>query len=298
MISDESISRIDLLYNVAKLNDSALSLSDLGVLLSSETTLRELEDAFASSPVLSSRYNLRSGFIFEKGKDSAVAAEVTKRMQALGNVGLGTQIAARLKGKGSVVMAIGGSTSYESVKETDDLDLFCITRADYAWIFLTRALLLLRASRLTSPELAKACLSCVMDQNYADRSFGSEQDPLFARDALNAIVLEGGEEYRRLLLKAEWMSKMFPRLYSSRSAPSEPPETKRNLSRINRVVNLFLFRTVGTYLKTKSMLENRRIAKYASRGRLFETRLGADHCIYESLRYRQMRELYRGLDPK
>jgi hypothetical protein len=296
VLTDESISRIDLLYNVARLNDSVLSLRDLQVLLNSETSLSELEDAFADTPILKSKYNLQSGFVFEKGKDDAIVAlELQKRRKAFGNVALGARLAARLKGKGSVIIAIGGSTSYQSVKESDDLDFFCITHTDSVWIFLTKALLLLRATRLYSSQPSGACLSCVMDQDFAEKLFGNEQDPLFARDALNAIVLEGDKQYRSLLLKADWIARMFPRLYAARSIPIEGAIHRRDSSVIRRVVNLFLFRTVGVYIRMKSMLENRRIARHGNKGRLFVTRVGRDHCIYESMRYRKMREIYRRL---
>jgi len=46
MLSDESITRIDVFYSVAKLNDSALTLSDLSLLLGPEATPAELEQAF------------------------------------------------------------------------------------------------------------------------------------------------------------------------------------------------------------------------------------------------------------
>lgn len=296
MLSDESISRIDLLYSVARFNDSALSLSDLRVLLKSETTEAELEDAFARSPTLSSKYQLRSGFVFEKGKNATVSRELEKRTLAVRNVVLGARLVQRLRGRGSVVIAISGSTSYESARESDDLDLFCVTQGDNAWIFLTKALLLVRASRLTSSQLSRACLSCVMDQNFAEKAFGSEQDPIFARDALNAIVLAGDEEYRALLLRGKWMRRLFPNLYATRTGSPMTPARRGRPSIKNRVANLLLFHTVGRYIQMKSMLENRRVAKYGDRGRLFETRLGHDHCIYESLRYRQMRKIYSRIE--
>jgi hypothetical protein len=295
-LNEESISRIDVLYSVAKLNDSALSLRDLSALLSAETSVTEIEEAFANSPTLRSKYMLHSGYVVEKDRSSAAAAELQKRRQALGNVVMGAQLASRLKGRGALVIAIGGSTSYESVKASDDLDFFCVTGVDNAWIFLTKALLLLRASRLTSHGASKACLSCVMDQRYAEAAFGREQDPLFARDALNALVLEGEGEYTSLLLKADWMRKMFPRLYAVRSGPPSMSADTDRRSVAGRVANRFLFYAVGTYLRIKCMLENRQLRRRrADRGRLFETRIGSDHCIYESTRYRQMREIYKEL---
>jgi len=299
MLSEDSISRIELLYSVARLNDSPLSLGELHTLLASDTSIVELEEAFASLPTLSTRYVLDSGFITEKG-GADWAAEVQKRRRAFrDNVATAERLAVRLGGRGASVIAVGGSTSYESVKESDDLDLFCVTRGDYAWIFLTKALLLLRASRLASGEVSRACLSCVMDQNYAVRAFSSEQDPLFARDALNAMVLKGNKEYAALLRRADWMKKIFPRLYFARSPPAgsgaltvdSPVRTQSGTAR--RVANRFLFYVVGGYLRVKSMLESRRIWRDSGdRGRSFEARIGFDHCIYESLRYREMRAMY------
>jgi hypothetical protein len=135
-----------------------------------------------------------------------------------------------------------------------------------------------------------------MDQSFAEKAFGSEQDPIFARDALNAIVLTGNEEYDALLARASWMRRLFPHLYAARTGSVVTPERHVRPSVKDRVLNLLLFHTVGRYIRMKSMLENRRIAKYNDRGRLFETRLGYDHCIYESLRYRQMRRIYSRID--
>ncbi len=294
MLSEESISRIDVLYSVAKLNDSALSLKDLHVLLRAESTMADLEDAFVVSPTLSSKYQLQSGFVFEREGEPEVGRELIKRTYALQNVGIASELAKQLRRSGSRVIAISGSTAYASARASDDLDFFCIAENDSAWIFLTKALLLLRASRLASNRFSKACLSCVIDMRFAKTLFKREQDALFARDALTAIVIEGGGEYEGLLTDGAWMRGFFPRFYGQRVGPPGPSIAKKP-SVAKRVLNSFLFLTVGRYIAVKSMLQNRRLAGKGDDGRLFVAKTGEDHCIYESLRYRRLREMYRGM---
>lgn len=291
LLSEESISRIDLLYEVAKLNDSALSLGDLLVLLRTENTVADLEEAFSRSPSLRERYQLRSGYVFERGLESAVSSELAKKSRALHNIILAVNLGWQLRRSGGEVVAVSGSTSYESARDSDDLDFFCITESGSAWIFITKALALLRVSGLGHRGGSRVCLSCVMDLDYARRAFGTERDPLFARDALNAIVLEGNAEYTDLLRRARWMQALFPRLYEIRSGPYS--KTRANpISTAKRVLNLFLFQTVGRYIKVKSTLENRRVARFGDKSRQFVAKTGDDHSIYESERYRRMREVY------
>jgi len=296
MLSDESITRIDVFYSVAKLNDSALTLSDLSLLLGPEATPAELEQAFESYPVLNSKYQLKSGFVFEKGSDMQVSAELAKKTLALRNTALASALVRRLRQRSCTVIAVSGSTSYNSVKLSDDLDLFCVTRDDSAWIFLTKALLLLRASRLASARFSSATISCVMDSRFAEEDFGREQDALFARDALNAMAIHGAGEYTQLLRRAGWIAKFFPRLYTERVGPPRVELPRRRQSVLTRIFNQFLFLTVGRYVKVRSLLENRRFARSGAWGRSFVAMLGPDHCIFESLRYKQMRKMYGRMD--
>jgi hypothetical protein len=158
---------------------------------------------------------------------------------------------------------------------------------------MTKALLILRASRVLSKRYSAASVSCVMDLGFAEQDFGKEQDALFARDGLNAIVIEGEGQYNGLLRRATWMSRFFPRLYARRSSSAASEEKRVPSTPLMRLSNLFLFHTVGRYVRIRSMLENRRISKYRVDGRSFVTIMGKDHCIFESLRYRRMRQIYR-----
>ena len=295
MLSDDSIDRIDVLFDVAKLNDAALSLGDLSLLLSSGATPSELEEAFERYPTLKSKYQLRSGFVFERGGDAVVSNELEKRTLATRNITLASSLSSSLRRGSSMVIAVSGSTSYGSVKRSDDLDFFCVTREDSAWIFFTRALLLLRALRLASPKYSSASVSCVMDFRFAEIMFEREQDALFARDGLRAIVLDGSAAYTELLRRAQWMTKYFPQMYANRVGPTGQTIPRDRPSPFVRLLNRFLFATVGRYVRIRSELENRRLARTGNEGRAFVTVLGQDHCIFESSRYRQMRQIYAGM---
>ncbi len=135
-----------------------------------------------------------------------------------------------------------------------------------------------------------------MDEEYAQGEFASSQDALFARDALTTRVLHGIEYYNALLVRCGWMANYFPRLYHSHvdrsghaaSIPSDTPVFKR-------VVNMFLYHTAGAYIRVKSYLLNRKLAKEGKTDSNFLLRIGRDHCIYESFSYMKLRSMYIGL---
>lgn len=133
-----------------------------------------------------------------------------------------------------------------------------------------------------------------MDEGHASEEFGKEQDPLFARDALTARTIHGLEYFQELLTEAPWMKNFYPKLYQSK-VKGETSFSSKNNSRssvIKRVINSYLFHVLGNYIRLKSNLLNRRLTKERRSSSIFTVRLGEDHCIYESVRYRKLRETY------
>ncbi|MDA4131857.1 MAG: hypothetical protein OK454_01850, partial [Thaumarchaeota archaeon] len=136
------------------------------------------------------------------------------------------------------------------------------------------------------------CFSYVIDEERARTEFGEAKDGLFARDALSAHVLAGRDFYRSLLIAGSWMQGYFPRMYARRVVNRDAdgrPATPRAGSAL---LNSFLFYSVGTYVRMKAALLNRQYRRRGETSAVFQSRIGKDHCVYESNRYRRLRRMY------
>ncbi len=197
------------------------------------------------------------------------------------------------------LIAISGSTSYQTVSESDDLDIFCVTRPDCLWVFLAKSLFLARFSRISRWNSPRICFSYAVDQNFAEKEFLTERDALFARDALSAKVVHGQEFYRALLKKSAWISSYFPRFYEGRTNIEHSEQTgdeRATSSTSQRFLNLLLQILVGKYIALKSAMLNRKLSKQGKFSSRFILKIGPDHCVFESTRYRRLRSLYQKQD--
>lgn len=289
-LSEDSVERISLLYGVAKSQGSLISVKELVPLLSERTTEGELIKAITSFPVLNSRFELRAGYVTEKQTNreqvSVLEIEKINRSTALINLRLAGDFMPYLRSNPFKMVSISGSTSYHSASSSKDLDFFCVAPRSRAWLCLTQALMLARAYRFIHPEAPKICFSCVMAEDFANSVFGQVQGPLFARDALETIVIRGKAAYASLLGRAGWMSSLFPTAYDLKIRESDGlNESTHQPSILNRVLNKFLFLTVSGYIKAKSGLLNRRLAGAGKTDDIFRVRASESYLIYESKRY-------------
>ncbi len=296
-ITNESAERISLLYGVAKEHGSLVTVGELLQLLPEAATEDELAKAIASTPSLSSRFELRSGYVTEKSGpaegDLAVAEELRNRRSARENLLWASRFVPHLHSTPFSMVAASGSTSYRSASRSKDLDLFCIAPSGGLWTALTRGLLLARAYGVLHPDSPEICFSCVMDEGFAAALFRREQGPLFARDALETIVLRGGSTYRSLLSEAGWISSLYPNAYWSKvgdASDAHPPA--RRPSALSRVVEGVLCLLVSRYVRAKSRMLNGRLAKSGRFDSVFAVLSGRDHLIYESSRYSRLKLRY------
>lgn len=296
-ISSQTADRILLLVEAAKANGSLITVREMLPLLPEETTEVEVAEAVSSRTALGTRVEIRSGFVTDKGEGNGatdlVSVEVRNRQVALKNLSFARRFSRLLRAESHPLVAVSGSTSYLSSSKSTDIDFFCVAKTGTLWIQLTSFLILARAYRLLRRGTREVCFSCIMDEKYADRVFAETRDPLFARDALQAAVLNGDDYYRGLLGRAVWISTYYPTLYRQKAGsgsqyagnPTSPPTRKV-------VVNRLLFILVGSYLRMKSFLNNKRMAKRNERHRGFRLRAGHDHMFFESTRYQSLRERY------
>jgi hypothetical protein len=302
LVPNSVVAEIKLLSEIAKTNGSLISLGDISVLTHCDLSEEQLESSWLSNPELANAFELHDRYVIERaGSENCaylVQREIRKRAAAKRNTSVAREFA-RLCGDRKIpLIALSGSTSYQSASETDDLDFFVIARSGSLWIFLARALLLARVFRLVRGRVPRICFSYAMDQEFAERAFSTSNDALFARDALTATVLSGSESYAGLLKKSSWISNHFPRLYRRRTSEvgsDEKLETLAKSSGASKFLNNLLWIIVGRYIRAKSNLLNQKFTKSAKPSSLFAVNIGPDHCIFESVRYSNLRTVYEQL---
>ena len=309
VLPDGVLYNMKLFCDVALENDSTVSLRDLIALTSINYSEKQLADSWDSYAVLSSRYRVASGIVLGKTEDFSDEIQVKSRIsaqydRASSNIAYAFQFGSMLKSASSPfkVLSISGSTSYLSVSETDDLDFFCIVKAGAMWPSFVRSLILARAFRASRKYTPWICLSYVSDEEFVRREFFNNQNGLFARDAISTRVIQGEMYFRNLLKENSWMASYFPKLYELRigggTFTNQEFMKRKPADSFERILNLFLYYTAGSYIKLKSYLLNRRFSRDRKFSSLFHLRIGIDHCIYESADYLRLRKLYAGLARK
>lgn len=298
-ISQQDVERIAILCKVAKVNRAMLPLKDVVSLTTLSASEEELEKLWGSNEALNSAFSINSGFIFEKNdsvdpKFKNLVTNLQDNDQAECNFQHASRLTSFIRSPSVRLVAVSGSTAYDSARRDDDVDFFCVTKKNEMWFFMVKTLLLARINRLGHRGEPSVCFSCVMDEGRAMEQFSEAKDPLFARDALTAKPLHGLEYFQGLLTRATWMKNFYPRLYSSKlnGKRVRPINNDSGSSAIRRILNSYLFHVVGRYIRLKSNLLNRRLAKEGKMSSIFAVRMGDDHCIFESVRYRRLREMY------
>lgn len=299
---DDSQRQAVLIYcRIAAVSGALLSVSDLLELLSLDATEEELERSILSDAFLSSKVTVDSGRVLLRRGDSTVKAateEADRRARrAIANAQAG-RVFARLLNKSAVFMGVAGTTSYLSAAEHDDIDFYCITKTDGMWAFMLRAFILSRIFSLVRRSDPPFCFSFVLDERQASREVSQPRGALYARDTLTAMVVSGGSAYHAILENASWMRSYFPTVYARRLKEiggSDHPQPER---RGSRVINLFLFRTVGWYVSLKAWALNRRLTKEGKKDSVFRTTIGPGQLEYASRRYLELGRMYNALEKR
>jgi hypothetical protein len=297
---DESFAKLlSVVLKVAQMHGSSVALSDLVQLLPSDVGTKDIVDAFEILPALSGNYSLKDGLLVPRAGSQSPPDDFLRRVQdSASNISVARWLSQALGSGQALTIAVSGSTSYKAASPRDDLDLFCVTRPHTMWLFLAKALLLTRASRILRRSRVPICLSCVVDEEYAKEIFSKEGGALFARDALVAEVVLGDDQYAALLDSAFWMKRYFPKLYEKRRAPASPPvDQRKKASGWARSFNLLVFATVGSYIRAKAIFHNRVLAMQGKEMSGFRARAGPDHLIYESAKYKKLKAIYDGIRP-
>lgn len=290
---------LGVVLKVAQMHGSPVALSDLVKLLPAGTATKDIEVAFEALPTLPGNYVLKDGILVPRAGDHPLSDDFNRNLQhSIANIEVARWISKALGSGQALTIAVSGSTSYRAASPRDDVDLFCVTRPHTMWFFLAKALLLTRMSRVLRKSNVPICLSCLMEERYATSLFAKDGGALFARDALVAEVVLGHDKYATLLHSAPWMKRYFPKLYSGKSTPSTMnANSKTKSSSWNRCVNLFLFMTLGSYIRAKARFHNHVLAREGKSMSIFHARAGPDHLIYESAKYIRLKEIYDDIRP-
>jgi len=293
------VALVNVVLKVAQMHGSSVPLSDIVQLLPDGTTSEDIADVFEVLPPLPGNYSVKDGLLVPKPDDDFPSNDFNLRLRhSIANTQVVRWLSKVLGNREALIIAVSGSTSYNAASPRDDVDLFCVTRPQTVWLFLAKALLLTRASRVFRKSNVPIDLSCVMDEDYATRVFAKDGGALFARDALVAEVVHGHSQYASLLDSAPWMRRYFPKLYERRSTPMGPQKNARPKARSwEGCVNLFLFMTLGSYVRAKAIFHNHVLAREGKGLSAFRARAGPDHLIYESAKYHRLREIYADIRP-
>ena len=291
---------VNVVVKVAQMHGSAVRLSDLVQLLPDGMTSQDIAEVLEVLPPLPGNYALRDGLLVPRSENELQSNDFNLRLRhSIANTQVARWLTNALGKREALIVAVSGSTSYNAASPRDDIDLFCVTRRHTMWLFLARALLLTRASRVFRKSNVPIDLSCLMDEDYASKVFAMDRGALFARDALVAEVVRGQSQYASLLDSAPWMKRYFPKLYERRSTVTERHKNTRSkkAASLERCVNLFLFTTLGSYIRAKAIFHNHVLAREGKRLSAFRALAGPDHLIYESAKYNRLNEIYEEINP-
>jgi len=290
---------------IAASSGALVSIEDLADLLTVDATEEELEEAISSDESLAPKVYVESGLValLSPGSDRATARKAIeegerRRRRALSNI-QAAKVFSRLFSKGTMFVAVAGTNSYLSALEGDDIDFYCITKTDGMWAFMLKALVLSRVISSVRRSTPPFCFSYVMDKWQAIDEPRSLMTAVHARDTLMAKVITGEPTYHAVLEGSSWMKSVFPSLYERRLRETGPPQERPpSAGKGSRILNLWLFHTVGPYLALKAWVLNRRLAKHGDQDAVFKAWIEPGRLEYASRRYLELGKMYEALEKR
>jgi len=192
------------------------------------------------------------------------------------------------------VIGISGSTAYGGSKSQDDVDFYLVTGRNRLWITLLFAMISARFHRLKSSDSPQFCFNRILEEYECRDAFRSNKDPLFAREALNLRILQGGDYFRELLSSATWMERLFPVLFRQAFGPAmvRTPNVEKANHRVWSIVNGVAFAGLAPYLTIVGMWRNHRLLRAGRVDARFRTITRRGFFAYESKKYDLLRDTY------
>lgn len=297
-LGEDEVTEIISYVRIAEMHGTHLSLAEVLRLTSSDMSEEELATAWLGLRDLGHEYPLYSGRIvsrraLQEAGPTAIDAKLNEgRRRVAANMELARAVWKVFSGDGLRMFAVSGGNSYEFARPKDDIDVFCVTKTDSLWLFVLKHLLISRFYATFRKDIPRLCFSYALDEENARRAFSQPKDRLFARDALNLKVIEGRNFFVSLLNEAKWMEALFPRAYNAAASPTTKPPPRVTHSSWRRLLNMFLFRTVGLYVRMKSILDNAKNKKEGRSRFVNDVTLGEGRVLFESRKYQNLRGMY------
>ena len=291
--------RIRALVEIAAANASTISLNELRVLLPASRfpTDAALERFLSTDERLSIRLSAIGGEVTLRGREDLASErrfqrDLTKERLAKANHFLRNFAK---KFPWIELAGVSGSIAYGGAKPGDDIDFFLVTREGRLWISLLLAMVAARLERLRLRDAPVYCFNRIIERPACERAFRENREPLFAREALNLVVLRGRDLYGRLLASASWMEKHFRELYAARlkAASKLSAGSRAGNHFAGSVLNAGAFLGLGPYLWLMGVARNVRLRKQGRDKECFRTIIKSDFYATESTIYDELREEYR-----
>lgn len=290
-----------LAVNIASQCGQAISMNEIALMLPQPVESTDVQETLQTDSCISKSVSVEDGFAVIKGYEH-LFSERRFREKTSKNLRVTAETFIReLRRRKPCVelMAICGSVAYGSAKDSDDIDLFILSKENRMWFTFFKSLLLARVFNLkaiVSGARADFCLSYMQDKKNFEEEITKHKNPLFAREFLSLHVVDGMSCYLELLEKTRWMSDVFPRLYASRkfnhSKDGICGKDFRQRLQAHNALNLFIYASLGGFLRLKALLRNLKFRKQGKMKDVFEANITMGSCVYTSKRYRELENLY------
>ena len=279
----------------------ALSMREIDLLLPKQLVPANSRTVIQSDPVASKAVSVNDELVVLKGYENLFAERKLRERNAVRDQKAAKDFIDELVGGSPHVklVAVCGSVAYGSAKDTDDIDLFLITKRNRMWLSLLRALVLARAFSLKAALVggkANFCLSYIQDQEQFEEAMQKRRNPLFAREFLSLNVVRGSQYYTSLMRRLGWIRKIFPRLYTLKLGKQTKVQLNSPKNELLPIaldtLNLSIFSLLKIYLSFKAYLRNLKYLKQKKSKDVFEAVISKGSCIYTSRRYRELENMY------
>jgi hypothetical protein len=285
-LNEREVQRIMLIYELISSSQKSVSIEEIQRFF----PMLRVSSLLVSTPSFNSNFSIVDGYIKRHNNlDSS-----NRRIRAMINLKIADNFSRYCKSNYIKILAVSGSNSYLSASWSDDIDIFCISKRDTMWLFIFKALIYARIFSWLGKNYPPISISCVMDEVYAFRCYTIPKDSLFASDALAAKVLIGENDYAMLLKKSRWMERFLSHEYNSKLKELDNDElTNKEETKVwRRFLNALAYIFLSRYIRLKSVILNRQLAKKGMQSAIFEVKSGIDHLMYESAFYVTLKRLY------
>jgi len=288
-----------LAVEIATSCNQAISMNEIALMLPSKQEPQDVQAIIQTDLHLSKFVSVENNLAVLRGQEHLFSERVRRTEVSREFQKIARSFASALRSQSTDVelVAVCGSAAYESAADSDDIDLFIVSKPNRMWLTFLRALLLARVFKFKSSisgEKVDFCLSYVQDRIHFEREIEMHRTPLFAREFLSLHVMTGNDLYAMLLNKAKWMKDVFPNLYARRLEGKHSTKSSDDASKsaIYDAANMVVYAFLKSYLSFKAFLRNSELRKKRRNNDLFEAIMTKGSSVYNSERYREIENKY------